>query len=201
MKDPVEPDTYQGAVTPTLCNLPVPLATATPLSFESLYREHFAFVWRCLRGLGVKPASLEDAAQDVFVVVHRQLSGFEQRSAPRTWIFAIAYNIASNYRRREYRKGGLVPMDPAIPSGSPDPESELNRARAWDFVNQFLDSLDESKRAVFVLTQLEGMKATEVAEALGVPVNTVYSRIHHVRLAFREALASRDAGGAHEQPR
>jgi RNA polymerase sigma-70 factor, ECF subfamily len=196
MKDPAEPDTDRVAVTQAPCNLPDSFSTATPASFESLYREHFAFVWRSLRGLGVEPASLDDATQDVFVVVHRQLSGFEQRSAPRTWIFAIAYNTASNYRRREYRKGGLVPMDPALPSGSPDPESELNRARAWDFVNRFLDGLDESKRAVFVLTQLEGMKATEVAEALGVPVNTVYSRIHHVRLSFREALACRDAGGA-----
>lgn len=200
MKDPAEADTDQVAVTQALCNLPNS-PTAAPASFESLYREHFAFVWRSLRGLGVKLASLDDATQDVFVVVHRQLNGFEQRSAPRTWIFAIAYNTASNYRRRESRKGGLVPMDPAIPSGAPDPEGELNRARAWDFVNQFLDGLDESKRAVFVLTQLEGMKATDVAEALGVPVNTVYSRIHHVRLSFREAIARRDAGGSHDQPR
>jgi RNA polymerase sigma-70 factor (ECF subfamily) len=132
---------------------------------------------------------LDDATQDVFVVVYRQMGGFEYRASPRTWIFSIAYNVASNYRRREQRKGGLLPLDAATPTTDVDPEGELGRARAWDFVLQFLDTLEEPKRAVFVLTQLEGMKAADVADALNTPVNTVYTRLHHARQAFREALA------------
>lgn len=174
---------------------------ATPpsgLSFEGLYRDLFAFVWRTLRALGVPKHCLDDATQDVFLVVHRQLDGFEQRSSPRTWVFTITYNVASNYRRREYRKGGLLPFDPSTPSSGPSPEGDLNRAQAWEFVSQFLETLDESKRAVFVLTQLEGMKATEVSEALNIPVNTVYTRLHHARGAFRSALAARNGGGIDE---
>jgi len=191
------------ADTESLTTVPLSPAGARPpppagLSFEGLYRDLFAFAWRTLRALGVPHHCLDDATQDVFLVVHRQLDGFEQRSSPRTWVFTIAYNVASNYRRREHRKGGLLPIDPATPSAGPSPEGELSRARAWEFVSRFLESLDESKRAVFVLTQLEGMKATEVSEALNIPVNTVYTRLHHARGAFRAALAARNAGGPDE---
>jgi RNA polymerase sigma-70 factor (ECF subfamily) len=164
--------------------------------FEELYRAHFTFVWRSLRALGVNEANMDDAVQDVFVVVHRQLEGFEQRASLRTWIFAIVHHVASNHRRREQRKGGLVPLDPESPSVHPDPEHQLHRSQAWQFVRQFVDQLDESKRAVFVLTQIEGLKATEVAEMLDIPVNTVYTRLFHARLAFREALAAREFGGS-----
>jgi RNA polymerase sigma-70 factor (ECF subfamily) len=167
-------------------------------SFKELYRELFPFVWRTLRVLGVPHTCLDDATQDVFLVVHRQLHGFEQRSSPRTWVFTITQNVASNYRRREHRKGGLLPIDPEIPSREPTPEGDIRRARAWDFVKQFVASLDEAKRAVFILTQLEGMTASEVSDALAIPVNTVYTRLHHARSAFREALAARDAGGSNE---
>lgn len=188
------PDTHRIAVPQASCKLTESVAAPQALSFESLYREHFAFVWRSLRGLGVLPSSLDDATQDVFVVVYRQLDGFEFRASPRTWIFSIAYHVASNYRRREQRKGGLLPLDPATAGTNVDPEGELGRARAWDFVQRFLDSLDEAKRAVFVLTQLEGLKATDVADALDTPVNTVYTRLHHARHAFREALAKHSRG-------
>jgi RNA polymerase sigma-70 factor (ECF subfamily) len=196
MKDRRELETQQNAVQVVSRKLTDSAASAAPRSFEELYRELFAFVWRSLRALGVREAALDDATQDVFVVVHRQLDGFEQRSSLQSWVFAIAYNVASNYRRREYRKGGLLPIDPATPSIGPDPEGELGRAQAWEFASRFLDNLDEPKRAVFVLTQLEGMKATEVADALAIPVNTVYTRLHHAKIAFREALATRDAGGS-----
>ena len=94
-------------------------------------------MWRSLRAMGLLPACLDDAVQDVFVVVYRQLPGFEQRASIRSWLFAIAYNVASNYRRREYRKGGLVPLDPQTPASRPDPESQLRRAQAWEFFESF----------------------------------------------------------------
>lgn len=194
MKDSPQPETHPFAVQQA-CNEIATTTATQPFSFDALYRELFAFVWRILRSLGVPAASLDDAAQDVFLVVHRQLNGFEQRASPRTWIFAIASNVASNYRRREQRKGGLLPIEPTVASQHPDPEGELRRAQAWEFLSQFLETLDESKRAVFILTQLEGVSAVEVSDALKVPVNTVYTRLHHARSAFREALAARDAKG------
>lgn len=194
MKDFRSADTHPFALHPEPRPISDPAKVTSLASFELVYRELFAFVWRSLRGLGVQLAALDDATQDVFLVVHRQLPHFEQRASLRTWVFGIAYNVASNYRRQEHRKGGLMPMDPATPSSTPDPEDELRRTQAWWFVSRFLEQLDEQKRAVFVLTQLEGMSAVEVAEALAIPVNTVYTRLHHARVAFRDALAKRETG-------
>jgi RNA polymerase sigma-70 factor (ECF subfamily) len=165
------------------------------VDFETVYRQHFAFVWRSVRAMGVVEASIDDCVQDVFVVVHRQLPGFEGRAKLSSWLFAIAYHVASNYRRRERRKGGLSPLDSEPMAPGPDPEVALRQAEAWAFVGRFLDTLDEDKRVVFVATELEGLRAPEVACALGIPVNTVYTRIHHARQAFRKALEAGQRGG------
>ena len=85
-----------------------PLYTESPPSFERVYAEHFDFVWRCLQGLGVSASLLDDAAQDVFVVVHRRLPGYEGRSSLRTWLYGVVRNVAFKQRRRrqQQRRGG-----------------------------------------------------------------------------------------------
>src|SRR3954452_10421913 len=90
--------------------LAAPLDAAVPaaLTFEEVYAQHVGFVWRVLRSLGVPPAQLEDAAQDVFVVVHRRLPEFEGRAAITTWLFAIVRKVAPKYSRRG-------PLPPATP--------------------------------------------------------------------------------------
>src|SRR5262245_39607962 len=71
--------------------------------FEEVYDEHIDFVWRSLRLLGVADAQLDDAIQDVFVVVHRKLDTFEGRASIRTWIFGIALRVARMHRVRQRR--------------------------------------------------------------------------------------------------
>ncbi len=165
------------------------------LDFQRVYAEEFAFVWRSLRALGVSFDLLDDAAQDVFLVVHRRLAEFEGRSTLRTWLFSIVEHIAFNYRRSERRKvAPLAPLDQAQPSDAPDPHDQAASSEAARFVQRFLDTLDDGKRAVFALALVEQMPAPEVAEALGIPINTVYSRLRVVRQAFREAAA------AHQEP-
>lgn len=158
------------------------------LSFGALYDEHFAFVWRSLRRLGVPSPLLEDAAQDVFVVVHRRLAEFEGRSSIRTWLFGIAVRVARTHRRRISRKERFdpLPIDLESPAGRPD--GEVEKRRAADFLERFLDSLDDEKRAVFVLAELEQMTAPEIESALGVKLNTVYSRLRAARKAFETAV-------------
>src|SRR4051812_40957718 len=72
---------------------------SAPVSFdfETVYEEHFDLVWRTLERLGVASSAVDDALQDVFLVVHRRLGGFEGRSSLRTWIFGITLRIASDY--------------------------------------------------------------------------------------------------------
>jgi RNA polymerase sigma-70 factor, ECF subfamily len=158
------------------------------LEFDRVYADHFAFVWRSLRALGVSAPYLADAAQDAFLVVHRRLSEFEGRAHPRTWLFAIVEHVAFNYRRAERRKvAPLRPLDPEQPSEAPGPVEHTADAEAARFLQEFLASLDDGKRAVFALALVEQLSAPEVASILGIPENTVYSRIRAVRQAFRAA--------------
>src|SRR5262245_13622962 len=102
---------------------PADVAPATdcrPESLEAVYRQHFSATWRVLRRLGVPDAQLDDATQDVFLVVHRKLADFDGRSPLRSWIVAIAVRIASEYRRRGNR-ARTEPLDEAIPDAAPSP--------------------------------------------------------------------------------
>ena len=159
-------------------------------NFDALYDEHFALVWRMLRALGLQSAALDDAVQDVFMIVYKQLQGFEARSSAKTWICGIACNVASNYRRRERRKGGLLPLDPSMPENTLGPLDRLENARAWATVSRFLEGLDEAKRSVYVLSRIEGLSAPEIAAALAIPVNTVYSRIHAAEDSLKKFLSA-----------
>src|SRR4051812_45143312 len=75
-----------------------------PPSFDAIYEEHFDFVWRSVGRLGVDAAAVEDAAQDVFVIAHRRLAGFEGRSSVKTWLFGIALRVSRDHRRSARRK-------------------------------------------------------------------------------------------------
>ena len=168
------------------------------LEFDDVYERHFDFVWRSLRLLGVDDAALEDAAQDTFSVVSRQLPVFEGRSAVRTWLFAILQRVAANYRRRWRRKlTPLVQLADTI-GDEPTPLAHAEAAEAARVVERFCASLDPDRRALFVLSVLEELPAAEVSAALGLPVAKVYSRVHALREGVKRALAARGStdGGA-----
>jgi RNA polymerase sigma-70 factor (ECF subfamily) len=161
-------------------------------AFAQVYDELFDFVWRSVRRLGVPPAGVDDAVQDVFVIVHRRLPEFEGRSSLKTWVFGIALRVARDHKRRDRRKGGHEPLDAAMPDHAPGPAEAAARAEAVRELDRLLASLDDDKRAVFVLAEIEELTAPEIAEALSIPVNTVYSRLRAARRDFEAALA---AGG------
>jgi RNA polymerase sigma-70 factor (ECF subfamily) len=156
------------------------------LDFEAVYAEHFDFVWRNLRRLGVPDASLRDAAQDVFLVVHRRLEGFEGRAALRSWLFSIVKRVTLSYRRTRRRKE-LPDSEEAdaLPGNLAGPEQVAADSEALRFFLSLLDELDDDKREVFVLAELEEMNAPEIAAALNCNVNTVYSRLRLAREKLR----------------
>jgi RNA polymerase sigma-70 factor (ECF subfamily) len=163
------------------------------LDFEAVYAEHFQFVWRSLRLLGVSTASLDDAAQDVFGAIARQLPDFEGRSSLRTWVFGITQNVASNHRRTRSRKlDRLEPLDDGIESREPTPHAHAEGREAAELVVRFCAELDESRRTVFVLGVLEGVPAAEIASLLGIALNTVYTRIHSLRHALKARIERRE---------
>ena len=160
-------------------------AALTAPSFDDLYREYFDFVWRSARRLGVQPAQLDDAVQDVFIVVHRRLADYEPRHSPRSWLFAIAQRVASDHRRTFRRKGGHLPLHDSVPApGADDPMETAVRSEAGDIILRFLDSLDEDRRATFILAELEQMTAPEISRVLAVNTSTIYSRIRSARQAL-----------------
>lgn len=168
-----------------------------PPLFEDVYEAEFDFVWRSLLLLGVEPSVVEDAVQEVFSVVYRQLHQFEGRSAVRTWLFAIVQRVAANQRRAARRKQRpLEPIDEGAMCSLPTPQARAEAAQSIDRVQRFCDTLDPGRRAVFVLSLLEELPAPEVSEALGIPVNTVYSRVRHLREGLRRMLE--DEEGGHE---
>jgi RNA polymerase sigma-70 factor (ECF subfamily) len=155
-------------------------------SFDEVYTQHAAFVWRVLRTFGVSDAQIEDAVQDVFVVVHRRLAEWEGRAAITTWLFAIARRVASTYRRRGTTHQTEELVDE--PAGAADTFAAMSRAQASATVVQILQTLDEDKRIVFALVELEQLSVPEVARMLDINLNTAYSRLRLARHAFELAV-------------
>jgi RNA polymerase sigma-70 factor, ECF subfamily len=159
-------------------------------SFDEVYATHVQFVWRVLRTLGVGEGQIEDAVQDVFIVVHRRLAEWEGRAAITTWLFAIARRIASTHRRRQLGTRTDTLDELELADGS-DTFAMLSRARAAETVLGILQELDEDKRIVFALVELEQLSVPEVARMLDLNLNTAYSRLRLARQAFELAVRAR----------
>ena len=170
-----------------------PAMPAVP-EFDALYEEQFGFVWRSMRRLGVPERHLDDATQDAFVVVHRRLGDFEGRSSVRSWVFGIARRVAHDYRRHCRRKepAEVMPAE-QIAGAQPSPREAAERRESVQLLHELLDTLDDKKREVFVLAELEQMTAPEIADALEVNLNTIYSRLRGARREFNRAVARRQA--------
>jgi RNA polymerase sigma-70 factor (ECF subfamily) len=150
-------------------------------TLADIFRQHAPFVWRALRRLGVAESDVEDVCQEVFVVVHRRLGDFEGRSSLRTWIYGICTRTASDYRRSgRVRREIVTDAPPDAPQeGAQQDVVALKQARRK--LDRILDTLDDDKRAVFVLYEIEELTMAEVAEAVGCPLQTAYSRLHAAR--------------------
>jgi RNA polymerase sigma-70 factor, ECF subfamily len=162
-----------------------------PPDFAAIFREYAPFVWRALRRLGVSERDAEDVLQEVFLVVHRKLSSFQARSSLRTWVYGICVFKALDHRRLARVQREV--MDCGVPDRAGDPTQEhsveLGRARAK--LDALLEQLDDAKRTVFVLFEWEGLSMQEIAELMGTPVQTAYSRLYAAR---REVLAGLSQG-------
>jgi len=157
-------------------------------NFDQIYREHFPYVWRTLRRLGVAPANLEDVTHEVFVVVHRRFADFDRQRPVRPWLFGIAYRLASEDRRRAHRRFELATPAPdglALASAADDLIETDERRR---LVLECLQSLSIEQRAVLILLDIDGEAAASVAVAMNVPLPTVYSRLRAARRKFAAAV-------------
>jgi RNA polymerase sigma-70 factor (ECF subfamily) len=180
-------------------SLEIPAAAVVPtlgVSFETVYDAHFHDVERWLRALGVPASEREDMAQEVFIVVERKLGAFDGRHL-KAWLYRIAANTASDFRRRSWFRNFFsrreTPLfdDAAIDGAATPVEHVLQRERVAQ-VSRVLSAMSEKRRVAFVLFEIEGQSCDEIAEALGIPVATVWTRLHHARREFRERVAALD---------
>jgi RNA polymerase sigma-70 factor (ECF subfamily) len=161
---------------------PVPSASHPDvLDTARIFRECGPYAWRALRRLGVAESDVEDACQEVFVVVHRRLPEFEHRSSITTWVYGICVRTASDYRKRMARRREVVTSEPPEQVTAHDPHHDLAVRQAREQLDQVLGTLDDDKRSVFVLYEIEQLSMNDVAQAVGCPVQTAYSRLHAAR--------------------
>ncbi|HKU40352.1 MAG TPA: sigma-70 family RNA polymerase sigma factor [Polyangiales bacterium] len=156
---------------------------------EAVYEAHFDFVWRSARRLGTPAALLDDVVQEVFVVVQRRLPEFEGRSEIKTWLFAITRHVVRAHLRQHARqRASIDELGELEDVRTPDAESQLMADEDTRLLYALLDELDEDKREVFVLSELEEMTGPAIAEALDLHLSNVYARVRMARQAFEAAL-------------
>jgi RNA polymerase sigma-70 factor, ECF subfamily len=172
---------------------PAPLAPG-PLTFEEIYDAHVDFLWRNARRLGVRDDAVDDVLQLVFMVVHRRLPELSWAGSERAWLFGVLVRVVREHKRSLRRKSPHGFHEPLDPDVLPDQrlrsaDEVIAQREAARLLETWLDGLDDDKREVFVLADLEQMTTREIGEATGTNPNTVASRLRAARLTIEEAAA------------
>jgi len=183
----------EASVSPRASLVAVAHDTSRAQAFRAMYEAHVDFVWRNLRRLGIPFSEADDKTQEVFVIAHRRFEDFVDRGhGPRAWLFQIALRVASDARRHRRRHpeepdGGSAQERESI---EPPQAHAVARREALDQLDRALATIDVNRRAVLVLHEIEEMTAPEIAQTLGIPLNTVYSRLRVARMELEAALVS-----------
>jgi len=165
-------------------------------SFQSVYRQYFEFVWSSARRLGVEPESMDDLVQEIFIVIHAKLETLEKPEALRSWIYGVVRRSVSMHRRTKRARdatGALAGMHTEAVAHGPTPLEQTETNADLQLLASLLEQLDEPKREMFALVELEELTVPEAAEVLAIPLNTAYSRLRAARQAFEAAVARHEA--------
>jgi len=164
--------------------------------FRAVFDREFSYVWHSLRRLGVAERDCDDIANEVFVRVHQRFDDYDPSRPARPWLFAFCARLASDYRKlARHRREAALESDSKVGVVSEGPEDLALRREASSLVLEALDALDDERRQVFVLHELEERPIPEVAEMLAVPLATAYTRLRAARKTFTEAARRLQARG------
>lgn len=155
---------------------------------KAMVEAHYDTCWRALRRLGVPARSLDDAAQAVFMVAVRKIHTIRV-GEERPYLLGIALRVAADHRRSLHRHGDVVEDDPSLPDEAAGADELLDRKRARATLDRIIQEMPVDLREAFVLFELEGLTAPEVAAAMDIPVGTATSRLRRARELFREQAA------------
>ncbi len=176
--------------------MPRPIAVPTEakhVTFEEVYSETFGYVFHALRRLGVQTRDLEDVVHDVFVAAHRHFESYDPSRPIKPWLFGFAYRTAADYRQLARHRQVQQPDGFDLVDMGNLPDEQLAQKQAQARFAKALDALDLERRAVFVMHDVNGHSMPEIAEALGVPLNTGYSRLRLARRDLEAALRDSDS--------
>jgi RNA polymerase sigma-70 factor (ECF subfamily) len=158
-------------------------------------RDHYDFIWRTLRRLGVPPGLVDDATQKVFWIATRKIQ--EARvEKERSFLFAIALRVAGDERRALRRRPEVADESAcdAARDELPPPDELVEQRQARELLDRILERMPFELRVVFVLFELEEMSTSEIAALLEIPSGTVASRLRRAREDFEDQVARLRAG-------
>jgi RNA polymerase sigma-70 factor (ECF subfamily) len=173
-----------------------PEAAPAPVPpFQAVYARYFDFVWASARRLGVDSSAIDDVVQEILIAIHGNLHTLQRPEALKSWVYSVTRRTVSNHHRAVRARGGKTTtvVDDQLESHQPTPYEVTQKNSELLLLANLLAELDEPKRELFVLVEIEEMTVPEVADALDIPVNTAYSRLRAARLAFEAAVARHDA--------
>ncbi len=158
------------------------------MTLADLYETQLDWVIATLRRLGVRDAELDDAAHELFLVVHRKLHTYDVSRPLRPWLFGIAYRVARDHFRRGSARLRLV--EASLPAQAVDLESQAGARHQLARILRALSSLDHERRATFVMYEFDGFTVPQISKVLGCPPNTIYSHLRRARKHVHAYLAS-----------
>ena len=172
-----------------------PVVEERPLNFQEVYKKWLLNVSRWVRALGGLDADLDDLTQEVFIVVERRLASFDGTNLG-GWLYQITAHQVRDYRRKVwfrnlFRRARSVELD-ALAHGGESSAEAYERKQMHGQLVMLLEELSEKHRATFVLYEIEGMSGEEIAALESVPLQTVWSRLHHARKKLAQRLAKLD---------
>lgn len=153
------------------------VSPGNPPTVRQVVDAHGRFVWRTIRHMGIPESDVPDVRQNVFLTVHRKLADFEGRGSVRTWLYGICMRVCSEHRRRAHRKRERLSSDTHFDEHRDDEPTPDIAAQQRNMLMMLLDLLDDEKRAVVVLYEIEGFTLKEAAKILGCPISTLHSRL------------------------
>jgi RNA polymerase sigma-70 factor (ECF subfamily) len=158
-----------------------------------VFESHYDYVWLSLRRLGVHDRDREDIVNEVFFRVHGRLETYDSSRPLRPWLFAFCVRCAADYRKlaRHRREEDPPEHEAWSADPSPGPDERLLANERWKLVARALDTLDLAHRSVFVMHEIDQVPVPTLAEALGIPVGTAYTRLRAARQDFA-AFVRRD---------
>lgn len=161
---------------------------------ETLYSQHLSQVKRWARRLAGPTADLEDLVHDVFLVALRR--GFQSRGEASidTWLFSITQRVVWGKRQRHRLRRLLLGQNQAdlVPATPQTPQNQLERREQNVRLYRALDRLPEAYRTALILYELEELSGEEVARLTGVPLGTVWVRLHRGRERLMKVLGRED---------